>query len=115
MNDSTIPDDLQTAVSRGLRLAGFSFAVDTMLTVAREVRGMMTRKEALAQAERNHIEPVCTTCGRLDNDVCSNAFHLKRADVQAEQDWLTKPDPADTDWDEVPWDSGDPMGTGTGY
>ena len=42
--------------------------------------------EALAQAERNHIKPVCTTCGRLDNDVCSNAFHMKRAEAQAEQD-----------------------------
>ena len=65
MNDSAIPDDLQTAVSRGLRLAGFSFTVDTMLTVAREIQGLMTRNEP-------------------------------------EQDRLTKRDPADTDWDDVP-------------
>ena len=45
MNDSAIPDDLQTAVSRGLRLAGFSFTVDTMLTVAREIQGVITRNE----------------------------------------------------------------------
>ena len=64
MNDSAIPDDLQTAVSRGLRLAGFSFTVDTMLTVAREIQGLMTRNEPEPPIRES---PTFHTFGSADN------------------------------------------------